>query len=193
MDWYLVGKIVLAVLGAVTASVGQFYPAESMPEWAKLFLVLGGAVAAAIGGVMAGKDITMKFKAVDKDGDGDVDYYVPTDVEAKDGDKKPPVGPLMGLFLAVVLMVGMSGCSMFEMHPYDPMTAAQIQKTITFEELDYSLSDAALKELSAPEAALEALKVRHDSEIARLKAWLLAEEAKKVDEEKAEEPQPVRK
>lgn len=43
-------KIGVTVIGAVTASLGQFYvDAATMPEWARLVMVLGGSIVTGIG------------------------------------------------------------------------------------------------------------------------------------------------
>jgi hypothetical protein len=85
------------------------------------------------------------------------------------------------LTLTIVLAL-LSGCEMFKLHQFDPMTAAQIERTIAFEEADYAMTDKALEDLGAPDVVRDSLELRHDSEIARLRAWLLAELAKRVDE-----------
>lgn len=83
------------------------------------------------------------------------------------------------LFVGAVL----SGCSALKMYQFDPMTAAQIEKTVTFENTDFALADKALEDLGAPDIVRTSLKVRHDSEIARLDAWLAAEKAKQIPDE----------
>lgn len=83
------------------------------------------------------------------------------------------------LFVGAVL----SGCSALKMYQFDPMTAAQIEKTVVFENTDFALADKALADLGAPDIVRTSLKVRHDSEIARLDAWLAAEKAKQIPDE----------
>jgi len=84
------------------------------------------------------------------------------------------------LFVGSILL---SGCSAFQLRSFDPMTVTQIEKTVTFENADFSLADKALEDLSAPDVVRTSLKIRHDSEIARLDAWLVAEKAKQIPEE----------
>jgi len=83
-----------------------------------------------------------------------------------------------------VLFVGafLSGCSALQMHQFDPMTAAQIEKTVVFENTDFALADKALSDLNAPDVVRLSLKVRHESEISRLDAWLAAEKAKQIQD-----------
>lgn len=87
---------------------------------------------------------------------------------------------LRRLLTLTVVLVTLSGCA-FTLQSYDPMTVAQIEKTIAFEEMDFAMTDKALEDLQAPDIVRGSLELRHDSEIARLRAWLLAELAKRVD------------
>lgn len=180
-------QIMVAVLGGVSAALSQYYTAEDMPEAVRLFMLIGGAVAAVLGSILA-KGTFSAIRAVDTDSDG-----IPDGVDLDgDGDaditlpkKSPPSStpPAALLLLVAVLSVGLlSGCDMFQIHQYDPMTSAQIQKTIDFETLDFDLADKAMSDLEAPEIVRESLKVRHEAELARLEAWLRAEEAKKAEE-----------
>jgi hypothetical protein len=84
-----------------------------------------------------------------------------------------------------VLFVGavLSGCSALKMYQFDPMTVAQIEKTVTFENTDFALADKALEDLDAPAIVRTSLMIRHVSEIARLDAWLAAEKAKQLLDE----------
>jgi len=84
------------------------------------------------------------------------------------------------ILLCAVFALG--GCNLLELHKFDPMTVAQIDKTIDFENTDFALADKALSDLNAPEIVRNSLKIRHDSEIIRLQAWKGAEEAKKAED-----------
>lgn len=89
---------------------------------------------------------------------------------------------LRRLLSLTVVLVALSGCNMFQLHKFDPLTVAQIERTISFEEADFAMTDEALADLGATDVVRGSLELRHKSELARLRAWLLAELAKKVDE-----------
>lgn len=78
---------------------------------------------------------------------------------------------------ALVAVLLLAGC--LQVVPYDPVTASQIERTIAFERADYQMSREALEALGAPDIALDSLDARHRSEMLRLEAWRLSEEAKK--------------
>jgi hypothetical protein len=174
-------KLASAVIGAVLAGIGQFYtdPA-STPEWASLTLVIGGSLLSIIGTVFLGIDGAKKMKWIDKDNDGVIDEDEILD------DKESGLATWSTLCLctvAILLLLGVSGCDVLQLHEYDPMTAEQIQKTIAYETTDYSLVVEDYRTLAVPESWSTALRIRHESELARLRAWLAAEEAKKIPEE----------
>jgi hypothetical protein len=85
------------------------------------------------------------------------------------------------LLALTLVLVALSGCQI-TLQRFDPMTAEQVEKTISFEEKNFTMTSEALISLGAPYSVVKSLELRHDSEIARLRAWLLAELAKKVDE-----------
>lgn len=176
-------KLISAVLGAVLAGIGQFYtdPA-TMPEWARLTMVIGGGLVSVIGASLLGISGVKKYRAVDKNGDGII--QVPDELVE---DEDPKSGRthlwLLWFVVATAMVFCFSGCSTFEMHKFDPMTAEQIQKTIEFEKSDFALVEAVLKVITAGNT-YESLLIRHESEIARLQAWLLAEQAKQIEESK---------
>lgn len=88
------------------------------------------------------------------------------------------------LSLALLLLVlGAPGCELFKIHGYDPVTVQQIEQTIVFETEDFQLTVQALKDLGAPDEVIFVLQLRHESELARLSAWKLAEEAKKLEDD----------
>jgi hypothetical protein len=76
-------------------------------------------------------------------------------------------------YLCVLLLL--SGCRLKQ---YDPVTADQISRTLSYETATYDYVVAALEDgVWAADERL-GLEVRHESELARLEAWLRAEEAK---------------
>lgn len=93
------------------------------------------------------------------------------------------------VILAAAVLV-LPGCGFFQgaVKKYDVSTVEQIDKTVTYENAVYDLLGAELTKISAAqtpeavakevEAAKLEIKVRHDSEIARLAGWRLYESAK---------------
>jgi hypothetical protein len=175
-------KLASAVIGAVLAGIGQFYtdPA-STPEWASLTLVIGGSLLSLLGTVFLGLDGAKKMKWIDKDNDGVIDED--EIIEEKESGRAC-VSFLCLCTVIALLVVGASGCSVFQLHEYDPMTTEQIQKTIDYEISDYNMVSEVYRVLDVPDGWLMSLEVRHESELARLRAWLVAEEAKKIEETK---------
>jgi hypothetical protein len=87
----------------------------------------------------------------------------------------------MKKFLSVCLVgLLLAGCAQFAPKAFDPVTLSEIDQTIDYETKDYDASKKALLVLGAPQIVLTELEIRHDSEIARLKAWKVSEEAKKI-------------
>ncbi len=83
--------------------------------------------------------------------------------------------------LAVLLvLLLLSGC--LTVTRYDPNVVVQIEKTIEFEELDYELTRNAMSRVGdqRTHGDLLGLKIRHESELYRLWAWLHAERGKKT-------------
>lgn len=80
--------------------------------------------------------------------------------------------------LSKLLLIGailcLTGC--LTVKAYDPITVQQIEATISFETKDYLLSKRAIED----DRFRLGLTIRHESELARLKAWLRAEKAKKL-------------
>lgn len=86
--------------------------------------------------------------------------------------------------LAVLISaLSLVGCGL-SLKRYDPVTTGQVQKTIDFEREDYRLTAVALEDGLLDEKERVSLLTRHDSELARLEAWLAAEEAKKTEDAK---------
>lgn len=83
----------------------------------------------------------------------------------------------LSICLAALLL---AGCAQFAPKAFDPVTLSEIDQTVEFETKDFDASKKALLDLNAPPVVLTELEIRHDSEIARLKAWKVAEEAKKI-------------
>lgn len=81
-------------------------------------------------------------------------------------------------FCCVLLLVPfLVSCSQFTLRQHDPMTVEQIQQTIEHEERTQAFVEGKL----SAEAELE-FDVVSDAEIARLKAWKAAEDAKKIND-----------
>jgi len=84
------------------------------------------------------------------------------------------------LFYALCI-VALSGCGTFTICQYDQTTVDQIQVTIRNENKDYERFLGILEALKIDSAMVNAvLEVVHDSEIARLNAWVEYETAKKA-------------
>jgi hypothetical protein len=81
------------------------------------------------------------------------------------------------LILAFTIVL-LSGCVTLNVH--DPNTVKQIDATIKFEQEDYEMSKQALEEAEAKGQSLLELEIRHKSEMSRLDAWKMAEEAKRI-------------
>lgn len=79
------------------------------------------------------------------------------------------------------LIVALAGCNV-TMKQYDPMTVKQINNTIDFEERDFEETLEDLGEAEASDQAKNGATTRHKAEMSRLRAWLLAEEAKKLED-----------
>jgi hypothetical protein len=88
---------------------------------------------------------------------------------------------MRNLLSALLLLVCVSGCDMFQINRYDQMTVDQIDLTIAYELGDFQYIEKWLHTLDSP-LLIEDLRMRHESELARLRAWKLMEEAKKLDE-----------
>lgn len=86
------------------------------------------------------------------------------------------------LLLVLALLPALYGCDMFQIHRYDPMTVEQIEATIAFETEDFRLTRETLEDLQAPQEVIDILTMRHESELLRLEAWKMAEEAKKLED-----------
>lgn len=86
----------------------------------------------------------------------------------------------IGLLIALVIATSSPGCGSLKRH--DPLTVEQVQKTLEFEDGDYTLTVAALEDGEFSDIERQSMEVRHASEMSRLRAWLEAEEAKKVGE-----------
>lgn len=175
--WKLILQSLVAVIGALSATVSQIYTDGSIPEPIRIALLIGGGVAAVLGSILA-KNTIVGITRKDIDGDGVDEIIVEMEKKPEEPKSPPPVALLILVgFLAVGLL---GGCSALDMHKYDPMTSAQIQKTLDYEEANYKICKNTLESLGANEVVLLSLDVRHESEEARLQAWLAAEEAKKL-------------
>jgi len=84
---------------------------------------------------------------------------------------------MRNLLAVLLLLVCVSGCDMFQINRYDPVTVAQIDMTIAYELQNFDF----LKDMLGSDAVDE-IEIRHESELARLRAWKLMEEAKNLDE-----------
>jgi uncharacterized membrane protein YebE (DUF533 family) len=86
---------------------------------------------------------------------------------------------------ALMLAVGVAvtGCG-WGLKRFDPHTVRQVEKTIAFETEDFAMTEAAWADGVMDEVERKSLAVRHESELDRLKSWLVSEEAKKTEDVK---------
>lgn len=173
-EFYITLLIVL--IPALTGVMVNFYGGEDrLPEWARLASLMGGAALSVLAGLGYQVSRTgVKKEAIKAQGELE---------KAKLDYQEDPEGGFIRLALLPILacLLLLAGC--VTMAPFDPMTAEQIQKTIEFEEMDFERSMETLDSLEAPDLDKNGLKLRHDGEMARLRAWLSAEEAKRLEGE----------
>lgn len=89
----------------------------------------------------------------------------------------------MRIALIICAAFLLNGCGLLSLKKFDPVTVRQVEQTLEFESTDFDLTSQALADGVLDEVEKESLKVRHDSEITRLEAWLASEKAKKIEDE----------
>lgn len=186
----------VTVFGAVGTVLSQIYGSD-LPEGARIASIICGTLVTLLPAIFYGKMRT--DRKVSWDSSPDTPQPTPQvgkpsldDSDGKlilvgDGNamlKKKTSGPGV---IAPVLFIALSilpcmGCSALSLKKYDPATVEQIKFTVAFEEQGFLLTERALSDGALSEEEMNSLRIRHDSELARLKAWILSEEAKKVED-----------
>lgn len=168
----------VAVLGMVgPALLNTFGSEDNLPDWAKTLTQIAGAGLAALTamGYTVSRAGVKKAQLQAKS----EDTRARADVKSSENYANSKSQTLLSLLLVCAFVPLTLGC-VTAPPAFDSMTVGQISETINFEVLDFGLTLEDMEECGAPEKDINDLKFRHDAEIARLNAWLEAEEAKRL-------------
>lgn len=182
--------MVVTVLGALLAALGALFPQlqdnpDAVPEWVRIASVLGGAAMSALA-QLGYANSRAKVKAAEAEGKAMVEASRQEALGLMEAaaSKHRQQGRTSTLLVGAVALVGLlllPACNM-TLLKHDPVTVEQIQKTIEHERATQAFVEG---KLAGPDEI--EFDVVSDAEIARLEAWLAAEEAKKLEDAPEEE------
>lgn len=177
-------NLVVTVVSLLIAALGQLYPDDKMPEWARVLTTFGSLLVA--GASQYGYHALRNERK--KDAVETAAHILASQPPNEDPREEPVTenkstpGSGVAVALLVCTCLAFSGCTGFGLKKYDELTVKQIDQTIEFETARQSELLGILNQIDSTSIDRTSLEILHKSEVTRLKEWKAYEESKKDEE-----------